>query len=120
MEFIKATPPAAAVPPKKAVGKLQNGPSVLQMPDAARQRERKAANGWLLCRKKTASPRPRQPAKAGSATCHFLSRVLSEWPATITMQIEAARYGTAESMATVELLRPEKVLTICGSQKATP
>ena len=32
----------------------------------------------------------------------------------------ACNEGAAESIATAELLSPEKLFTICGSQKATP
>jgi len=44
-ELMSAIPPAAAVPLRNAVGRLQNGPSVLQMPVAARQSARNAKVG---------------------------------------------------------------------------
>src|SRR6266581_208445 len=65
-ELMSAIPPAPAVPERNMVGRLQNGPSVLQMPAAATHSARNAGSGCLCTRAPTV--RPAAAAKAGNAT----------------------------------------------------
>src|SRR5579875_3467004 len=94
-EFIKAIPPAAAVPRKNSGGNDQKGPSVDQRPAAARQR-------------------------AASARCHRRSPLRSEDTPTITIATAAQKYGSAERRPTSRLLKLPSPLTICGRKKAIP
>src|SRR5579883_2598866 len=116
-EFIKAIPPAAAVPRKNSGGNDQKGPSVDQRPAAARQRAASAASVlWLWA----ASTSPTAPTKAASARCHRRSPLRSEDTPTITIATAAQKYGSAERRPTSRLLKLPSPLTICGRKKAIP
>src|SRR5512143_5600 len=116
IELMSAMPPAAAVPPRYAVGKVQNTDSAAWIPAAATVSA--ISTPSVECNK-AAAVKPSAPSSAAEEMCQMRSlRASLDMPqSTITTMLTI--YGTA-TIKLVSLFVNPIPLTICGSHRLMP
>ncbi|MPN22739.1 hypothetical protein SDC9_170122 [bioreactor metagenome] len=113
---MRAMPPAAAVPARKAEGMDQNTGKAARMPTEASVSAHRASRA--LCRNMPVRIRPAAAISAGMALCMRRSPVLSECMPFQTMASVPARKGMAEIRPICRLFWMPISLMMDGDQKA--